>query len=104
MGSLLVYLLPSVFYLLLFGVLALIPSSIASKKGYSAVGFYFFGLFLFVPALIVAICIVDKDIQFEKDNLDLLLRYNQAYSKGLISKEAFEKRKKELLEDLDLDK
>ena len=102
-GLLLANVLVVIFVILLLGGIALIPSSIASKKGYSALGFYFFGLFLFIPALIVAICIVDKDIQFEKDNLDLLLRYNQAYSKGLISKEAFEKRKKELLEDMDLE-
>ena len=42
--------------LLLFG-LAFIPASIASNKGYSGVGYYFFGLFFFLPALIVALVI-----------------------------------------------
>jgi uncharacterized OB-fold protein len=45
--------------LALFG-LAFIPAHIAGKKGYSAVGFYFFGLAFFMPALIVALCLTDK--------------------------------------------
>ena len=35
-------------------LLAIIPSKIAKKKGYSGVGFYFFGLAALVPAIIVA--------------------------------------------------
>jgi predicted nucleic acid-binding Zn ribbon protein len=41
-------------------VLAFIPARIADKKGYSTIGFYFFGLCLFMPALIVALCLTDK--------------------------------------------
>jgi hypothetical protein len=44
-------------YLLLLLGLAFIPAAIASNKGHSGVGFYFFGLLLFVPALIVALLI-----------------------------------------------
>ena len=40
-------------------LLAFIPSSIAGKKGYSSVGFFFFGLAAFIPALIVACCLHD---------------------------------------------
>lgn len=40
--------------------LAFIPASIAKKKGYSYGGFWAFGLFLFIPALIVALVIEDK--------------------------------------------
>jgi hypothetical protein len=42
-------------YLLILLVLASIPAVIASNKGHSGVGFYFFGLFFFLPALIVAL-------------------------------------------------
>jgi hypothetical protein len=46
-------------FLLLVGglLLPLIPASIAKDKGHSAVGFYFFGLLFFLPALIVALVI-----------------------------------------------
>ena len=40
--------------------LAFIPAVIAQKKGYSYGGFWAFGSFLFVPALIVALVIEDK--------------------------------------------
>jgi hypothetical protein len=49
-----------VFGLLVGGGLALIPATIASNKGYSGVGFFFFGLFLFLPALIVALVMKTK--------------------------------------------
>ena len=55
-------------YLIVYGVfffasffLAIIPSKIAKKKGYSGVGFYFFGLFAFVPAIIVASVLRNKN-------------------------------------------
>jgi hypothetical protein len=41
-------------------VVGAIPASIASGKGYSAAGFYFFGLFFFLPALIVSIFLQPK--------------------------------------------
>jgi hypothetical protein len=46
--------------LLLVVGLAFIPARIAGRKGYSALAFYVFGFFLFLPALIVAIVIRDK--------------------------------------------
>ena len=42
--------------------LAFIPANIAKKKGYSYGGFWAFGFFLFVPALIVALLIDDKTL------------------------------------------
>ena len=55
-------------YLIVYGVfflasffLAIIPSKIAKNKGYSGVGFYFFGLFAFVPAIIVASVLRNKN-------------------------------------------
>ena len=35
--------------LLILAAVSFIPASIASSKGYSAVAFYFFGLFFFLP-------------------------------------------------------
>lgn len=40
--------------------LAFIPATIARKKGYSYGGFWAFGFFLFIPALIVALVLEDK--------------------------------------------
>jgi hypothetical protein len=44
-------------YLLVLLGLAFIPAVIASNKGHSGVGYYLFGLFFFLPALIVALLI-----------------------------------------------
>ena len=55
------------FYFIVVCLLAFIPASIAGKKGYSSVGYYFFGLFLFLPALIVACCISDKTYVSERE-------------------------------------
>lgn len=41
--------------------LAFIPASMARKKGYSYGGFWAFGFFLIVPAIIVAAVIEDKN-------------------------------------------
>lgn len=49
-----------VVWLLIVAALAFIPASIAKKKGYSAGGFYVFGLCFFLIALIVALVIKDK--------------------------------------------
>lgn len=38
-------------------VLAFIPSVIAARKGHSPLGYYLFGLVLFVPALIVVLLV-----------------------------------------------
>lgn len=50
-----------IFLIVLLG-LGFIPASIANSKGYSAVGFYFFGLFFFLPALIVALVLPRKTV------------------------------------------
>ena len=41
-------------------ILPLIPADIAKKKGYSFGGFYAFGFFFFIPALIVALLMENK--------------------------------------------
>ena len=56
-----------VFYFILVFLLAFIPASIAGKKGYNSVGYYFFGLFLFLPALIVACSVRDRTYVSERE-------------------------------------
>lgn len=46
--------------------LAYIPANIARKKGYGFAGFYIFGIFLFLVALIVALCLSDKNKQLDE--------------------------------------
>lgn len=41
-------------------LLAIIPSKIAKKKGYSGVGFYWFGFAALIPAIIVASVLKSK--------------------------------------------
>jgi hypothetical protein len=42
--------------------LGFIPANIAKKKGYSAGGFYVFGVLFFLIALIVAVCLRNKTL------------------------------------------
>jgi predicted RNA-binding Zn-ribbon protein involved in translation (DUF1610 family) len=48
--------------------LAFIPAKIASDKGYSFGGFYAFGFFFFLPALIVAAVLEDKKAAAERED------------------------------------
>ena len=80
--------------------LAIIPSSIAKKKGHSGVGFYFFGLFLFIPALIVALCISDvlnNNVTTSFSASDELLKYKSLLDCGAITQEEFDEQKMRLL-------
>jgi hypothetical protein len=43
--------------------LAFIPANMAKKKGYSYGGFWVFGFFFWLPAVIVAACLSDKSIK-----------------------------------------
>ena len=47
-------------------LLAIIPEVIASKKYYNAVGFYFYGVAAFVPALIHVLCLPDKSKGYDR--------------------------------------
>jgi len=42
-------------------ILAIIPSKIAKRKGYSGAGFYWFGVAALIPAIIVASVLRDKN-------------------------------------------
>ena len=71
--------------------LAFIPAHFAKKKGYSYVGFWIFGFFLFIPALIVALCINKHDTS------QTLLNYKKLLDDGGITQEEYDKKKAELL-------
>lgn len=62
--------------LVLAFVLAFIPAGIADRKGYNKVGFYFYGLFMFLPALIHALVIPDHIDQSKKPYRGNTLKYN----------------------------
>lgn len=51
---------PIILALIVLSALASIPAGIASKKGYSFGGYWLFGFFFFLPALIVALVVSDK--------------------------------------------
>lgn len=79
--------------LIILFLLAIIPARIASKKGYSFAGFYVFGLFLFVIALVVSLLMKDK----AENNPTNLLVYKQLLDSGAITQEEFDKKKIELM-------
>lgn len=57
--------------------LAFIPAAIAKNKGYSYGAFWAFGFFLFIPALIVALCLDNKTYQQPPYG-----QYQQPYNNG----------------------
>ena len=99
-GISIIYLIIPVALLALSIGMAIIVSNIAADKGYSAVGFYFFAVVLFFPALIVALFLPNKTKKEEKTNAELLLLYKHLYDEGIIGEREYLDRKKELLEDL----
>ncbi|MBR0403791.1 MAG: SHOCT domain-containing protein [Eggerthellaceae bacterium] len=82
-----------VFVLILSLLLAVIPARIAKGKGYSFGGFYVFGFFFFIIALIVALVMKDKN----ESKPDQLLQYKKLLDEGVITQEEFDKKKSELL-------
>ena len=95
--------------------LAFIPANIAKKKGYGFGGFYVFGLFLFLVALIVSLCLDDKNAQMNQmtnainsinnnNNQpqtqsigDELKKYNDLLIQGAITQDEFNSLKAKLL-------
>lgn len=75
-----------------------IPARIASKKGYSYIGFLVFAIFFYPIALIVALIIDDKiSYKSESDKAEALLKYKQLLDEGAITQEEFDKKKKEYM-------
>ena len=99
-------LIPIVLLLLFLG-LGAIPANIAYKKGYSFGLYWLFGFFLFFPALIVSLCISDKNApqQYFQPPVpvsaaDELKKYSELHDQGAITDEEFQKIKSELLNKL----
>lgn len=93
--------------LILFVGLAFIPASIVKKKGYSFGLYWLFGFFLFFPALIVSLCIEDRNDPRQHyqqtasvSTADELKKYSELHNQGVITDEEFEKVKSNILNKL----
>lgn len=93
-----------VLLLLLYIGLGFIPANIAKKKGYSFGLFWLFGFFFFVPALIVSLCISDKNAPQQYfqppvpvSTAEELKKYSELHEQGVITDEEFIKIKEKLL-------
>ncbi len=98
--------------LFIFVFLAIIPAKIASKKGYSFGGFYILGIFFFLIALIVALCLNDKNSQLEImqntinskmehiSSADEIKKYSDLLAQGAITQEEFDNIKKQLINNI----
>lgn len=96
------YLLPILIGLAVSLALAIIPSSIAGKKGYNSLIFFVFAIFCFIPALVVSECIKDKYLYEENQRAELLLNYQRLYKAGIITDDEFKEKTEELLVEMNL--
>lgn len=93
--------------LIIAGFLALIPVSIAKKKGRANLGaWWFYGWLLFIVALIHALCMEDYNSpkasqpvvqQQGIGGADELMKYKKLLDDGIITQEEFAAKKKQLL-------
>ena len=107
------------FILLAASSLALIPASIANKKGHSFGLWWLYGFVLWIVAFIHSLCLKDdvaektrRNEEIQKLELqeienkkmqkflkpDLLIKYKQLLDDGVLTQEEFEKEKKKILE------
>ncbi|MGI6161250.1 MAG: hypothetical protein ACOYJD_04395 [Christensenellales bacterium] len=61
--DLMLAIIPLLFLIAATAGLAFITANMASKKGYSKGGFWLLGFFLFIPALIVVLCLDDRSMR-----------------------------------------
>lgn len=78
----------------------LISGKCANKKGYSFGAFFALGFFIPIVGLIVALVIQDK----QSHMVDDLVKYKLMLDEGIVTKEEFEQKKKELFSQDDLQK
>lgn len=103
------------FTLIILVFLSLVPGNIAAKKGYSFAGFYLFSFCFFLPSLIVALCLSDRNLANQqtkkaenyivqpelyqspdrsKESLtNRLLELKKAYEQGILSEDEYIKTK-----------
>lgn len=101
-----------VFGLLVASLLAIIPASIASNKGYGFGTWWIYGFLLFIVALIHSLVLEDRNKKqqtfipysppatrqsTEYDNLVQLKQYKELLDCGAITEEEFNQKKKQLL-------
>ena len=86
----------TLFLLLLFALLAIIPARIAKSKGYSFGGFYAFGFFLFPLAIVTALVMRGKSDQ-TISSADEIAKYKKLMDEGVITAEEFETKKAALM-------
>ena len=108
-NGILIFLIPIIFVLIISFALAYIPANIARKKGYGFMGFYILGLFFFFIALIISLCLSDKNqqiyeikqaIHYEKytpSTADELRKYSELLEQGRITQEEFNSIKEKLI-------
>lgn len=87
--------------------LGLIPANIAKKKGYSFGLWWFYGWMLFIVAIIHVQFIPDKNVPQEQSaanripagqsGADELRKFKELYDQGVLTKQEFEEKKKQLL-------
>ena len=97
----------TIIILLIAAGLGLIPANIAKKKGYSFSLWWFYGWMLFIVAIIHVQFIPDKNAPMEqntfkhihigKSSADELRKNKELYDQGVLTKEEFEEKKKQLL-------
>ena len=87
----------AVFVLVLLLLIAVVPARIAKKKGYSYAGFYVFGIFVWPAALIVALCIKDRNNEAAAEGANALKAYKELLDSGAITQEEFDAKKAEIL-------
>lgn len=78
-------------------LLAIIPAKIASKKGYSFAGFYIFGLFFWLVALIVALCLKGNRPDKALEGAESLKIYKDLLDSGTITQAEFDAKKDAIL-------
>jgi len=94
--------------------LAIIPATIAKRKGRSYGKWWFYGWMLFIVALIHSLLLEDEtkkepiilqikntslnqSTENKQDDVELLKKYKQLFEDGIITKEEYEIKKKQIL-------
>lgn len=89
--------IPLYIVLAIFAVIfACVVAAIAQRKGYSYWGFWLFGFFFFLPALVVVLLIGYKNAKLI-DPAEELSKFKDLLDRGAITQEEYNRQKKALL-------
>lgn len=78
-------------------VCCVVSAGQAEKKGYSQLAFGLLGFFLGVIGLIIALLLPSRKTSESASTADTLMKYKQLLDQGVITKEEFDQKKRELL-------